>query len=85
MERVRVECYAGARADEEPRAVHLSEGGGEGAAVRRLVLAVERRWIEPDAAFFRVRLEGGRGCLLRHDRRTDAWELVEVSPSPAGR
>jgi len=78
MERVGVECYAGHRADEEPRAVLF--GAGSGAPERRLVLAVERRWIEPDAAFFRVRLEGGLGCVLRHDRRTDGWALVEVSP-----
>lgn len=73
MERVRVECYAGYQADQEPVAVH-GDGG------RRRVVGIERRWVEPGAAFFRVRLEDGGVWLLRHDRRADCWDIVAVTP-----
>lgn len=81
MERVRVESYAGYRAEQEPVAVQWD-------GARRRVEAIVRRWREPDAAFFRVRLEGGALLLLRQDRRTDEWTIASVAPdrgSGAGR
>lgn len=73
MEPVRVECYAGFKADEEPTAVHLQ-------GARLLVTAILDRWITPDAAYFRVCLDDGLRCLLRRDRHDGAWHLVDVSP-----
>lgn len=71
MERVRVECYAGYRAEQEPIAVHLDGS-------RQRVLGIADRWLEPDASYFKVRLEDGHAYLIRHDRREDAWFLVTV-------
>ena len=66
-----VECYAGYQAEQEPRA--LVVGG------RRLrVLAIARRWYEPQAAIFRVRVEDGHLYQLRYERRRDRWSLDAV-------
>ena len=71
MTKVQVECYAGSRADEEPRLVVLGD--------RRLrVLGIARRWQEVDARYFQVRLEDGDRDVPRHDERSDEWWLVEV-------
>jgi len=59
-------AYAGYRGEQEPRAVVL-EG-------RRLGVAqIERRWRDPDADGFEVRLEDGRRIQLRLDRNGEWW------------
>jgi len=63
---VEVICYSGYAADEEPRAV-VVDG-------RRLqVVAVERRWQEPEARCFVVRISDGTRFLLRQDVTSSAW------------
>jgi hypothetical protein len=65
---VEVICYSGYAADEEPRAV-VVDG-------RRLnVVAVERRWREPEARCFVVRVSDGTRCLLRQGEATGAWTM----------
>lgn len=73
----RVECYAGSRAEEEPRAVWV-EG------LRLEVAEVVDRWYQgsaepasPAVAYFRVRTADGEIRLLRHDEASRAWYLVE--------
>ena len=66
---VEVICYSGHVADEEPRAVVLDG--------RRLeVVAVERRWQEPEARFFVVRLADGARCGLRQEVTTRTWTMT---------
>jgi hypothetical protein len=65
---VEVVCYSGHAADVEPRAV-LFDGG------RLEVVALERRWREPDARCFVVCLADGRRYLLRQDVTTHAWTM----------
>ncbi|MGH7846944.1 MAG: hypothetical protein ACREQW_17510 [Candidatus Binatia bacterium] len=64
-----VECYAGYRADEEPRRFFIGE---------RLiqVVSVTDRWTTPDYRYFRVAGDDGRIHALRQiiDRRE--WELA---------
>jgi hypothetical protein len=68
---VEVICYSGYAADEEPRAVIV--------AGRRVeVLAIERRWLEPETRFFVVRNEDGTRCLLRQDVTTGTWTMKPV-------
>ena len=63
---VEVICHSGYTADEEPRAV-VVDG-------RRLqVVAVERRWQEPEARCFVVRISDGTRFLLRQDVTSSAW------------
>ena len=66
---VRVECYAGYRGDEAPRALVIGE--------RRIeVMEVLDRWLAPDHRYFKVRGSDGDAYLVRHDVRTDRWELT---------
>ena len=66
---IRVECYAGHRGDEEPRAFHLG-------ARRVAVLEVLDRWIAPDHRYFKVAGDDGATYILRHDSAGGRWELT---------
>ncbi len=89
-EPIRVECYAGASAEELPRAV---ERGGR----RREVVRVLRRWIEEaeDPAkgrrrWFRVRFADGEEATIYCDLTLDMWFLrapgvADAPPAPEGR
>jgi hypothetical protein len=70
--RLQVECYAGYKGEQEPRAIVVD---GE----RMTVLAVADRWYGPDGAYFQVRADDGHTYLLRLDRGADSWELVRVT------
>jgi hypothetical protein len=66
---LRVECYAGYRADEEPRRFFLGERA----------IGVENildRWLAPEHRYFKLR--GSDGCIyiLRHDLAAERWELI---------
>jgi hypothetical protein len=68
---LRVECYAGYRGEEEPRAFTLGE--------RRFgVLEILDRWLEPRHRYFKVRADDGRTFIVRHDTVDDAWELAAL-------
>ena len=63
-----VECYAGYRGDEEPRAFALGE--------RRLeVKEILDRWLAPDHRYFKVAASDGDTYILRHDDATGNWTL----------
>jgi hypothetical protein len=67
---VEVLCHSGYVADEEPRVVVVD--------ARRLeVVAIERRWREPEARLFVVRLADGATCVLRQEVTTSAWTMAE--------
>ncbi len=68
MKVVRVECYAGFRADERPVRVILGEQALE-------VLEVEDRWYSPGETYFRVRVEGGDRYVLKHTEAQDIWSV----------
>ena len=68
MLEIRVECYAGYRADERPLSFELCS--------RRFEVAeVEDRWYSPGATYFRVRATDGNFYVLRHEEGIDAWTL----------
>jgi len=65
---IRVECYAGYRSEEEPRAFWLGE--------RRLsVMELVDRWLEPASRCFKVKASDGDLYILRYDAARDVWEL----------
>jgi hypothetical protein len=66
---VRVECYAGHRGEETPRAVHLGER-------RLLVTDVLDQWLAPDHRYFKLRVEDGDTYLVRHNVASGGWELT---------
>jgi hypothetical protein len=65
---LRVECYAGYKADQRPVRVligdHLTD-----------ISAVEDRWYSPGATYFRVLLVTGERYVLRRDDAQDLWTL----------
>jgi hypothetical protein len=65
---LRVECYAGFKADERPLRLHLGDHTLE-------VAAVEDRWYSPGETFFRVRTTDGDRYVLRHTEAQDVWAL----------
>ena len=65
---LRVECYAGHKADERPVRVLLNNQMIE-------VSAVEDRWFSPGSTYFRVLLVTGERYVLRHDDAQDLWSI----------
>jgi hypothetical protein len=66
--KIRVECYAGYRGEEEPRAFALGE--------RRIeVSSILDRWLAPDHRYFKVAGSDGNIYALRHDEATGDWML----------
>jgi hypothetical protein len=66
---IRVECYAGQRADETPRRFFI---GQRAIAVSEIV----DRWLEPSHSYFKLRGDDGGIYILRHDGASGAWELI---------
>ena len=66
---IAVECHAGYRGEETPRAFTLAE--------RRIaVAAVVDRWLAPDHRYFKVTGSDAHTYILRHDAERDRWELT---------
>jgi hypothetical protein len=66
--KVRVECYAGYRGEQEPRAFWLGE--------RRIAaLEILDRWIAPNHRYFKVRADDGHAYILRWDEASCEWTL----------
>ena len=68
MSEMRVECYAGYRADQRPIRFTLRGRTFE-------VTEVEDQWYSPGAIYFRVRTRDGDYFVLRHDEAQDVWSL----------
>ncbi|MFZ0335311.1 MAG: hypothetical protein WAN10_17965 [Candidatus Acidiferrales bacterium] len=68
MNEIRVECYAGHRADERPLRFFA---GGHAYAVE----SVDDKWYSPEATYFRVRADDGNVYVLRHDEANDEWTM----------
>jgi hypothetical protein len=66
---VRVECYAGHRAEEEPRRLHL---GTREIAITEIL----DRWLDPGHRYFKVRGDDGGVYLLRHEVADDRWDMI---------
>jgi hypothetical protein len=69
--KIQVECHAGYRGDEEPRAFTLG-------ATRFAVIEILDRWLAPEHRYFKVRIEDGRDFVLRHDVASGDWELAAL-------
>ena len=67
--KITVECYAGYRGEQEPRAFTLGERRFE-------VLELIDRWLDPKHRYFKVRVDDGRTFILRHDEASGEWELA---------
>jgi hypothetical protein len=66
--KIRVECYAGYRGEQEPRAFRLGE--------RRIaVLEILDRWVAPDHRYFRIKADDDNLYVLRSDELKSEWTL----------
>ena len=66
---VRVECYAGTRAEESPRRFFIGQ--------RQIdVTEIIDRWLDPDHRYFKVRGDDNGIYILRYDSSADHWEMV---------
>ena len=73
---LRVEEYSGYKADEHPLAFWL---GGRRIQVREVL----DRWCGEDHAYFKLTGEDGILYILRHDGRSDTWDVTLMeAPSP---
>jgi hypothetical protein len=66
---LQVECHAGHRGEETPRALVI---GGR----RIAVVEVLDRWLAPDHRYFKVEGDDGDVYILRHSSVADSWELT---------
>ena len=66
---VRVECYAGYKAEERPVRIVFEAQTLE-------IADVEDRWYSPGATYFRVLAESGDRYVLRHDDAQGVWSLT---------
>ena len=64
-----VECYAGHRGEQTPRTLILGDG-------RIAVAEVLDAWLAPEYRYFKLRGEDGDTYLVRHDERSNTWELI---------
>lgn len=66
---VNVECYAGHRGEQTPRTLILGD--------RRIAVAeVLDAWLGPEYRYFKLKGADGDTYLVRHDERSDIWELT---------
>jgi hypothetical protein len=66
---VRVESYAGYKAEERPLRIVFETQSLE-------IADVEDRWYSPGATYFRVLAANGDRYVLRHDDAQDVWSLT---------
>ena len=66
---IRVECYAGYKAEETPRRLIFDDRAIE-------VADVIDQWLAPDHRYFKVRGTDGATYIIRHDVGAGRWELV---------
>ena len=66
---IKVQCYAGHRAEETPRRLLLGDNPVE-------VAEVIDRWLSPDHRYFKLRGHDGATYIIRHDTPSETWELV---------
>lgn len=69
--RLKVECYAGYRADERPLRFRAVAAG----ASAREVVEILDRWYGVGYRCFKVRADDGNLYVLRHLEGEDVWEL----------
>ena len=67
--KIRVECYAGYRGEETPRAFWLGDN-------RLEVKEVLDRWLAPEQRYFKVQADDKGIYILRHEVQPDDWELT---------
>jgi len=66
---IKVNCYAGYRGEQAPRALAI---GGNTVKVKSIL----DRWLSPDHRYFKLIDMDECLYIIRHDVNTQVWELV---------
>jgi hypothetical protein len=66
---IQVQCHAGYRGEETPRAFWIGDR-------RVAVVTVRDRWLAPDHRYFKVAGDDAGVYILRHDPALDRWEMT---------
>lgn len=66
---IKVTCYAGYKAEEEPKSFFL---GSREVIVKEIL----DRWLGPEHRYFKIRGEDGAIYILRYDVVNDFWEFI---------
>ena len=66
---IEVECHAGYRGEETPRRIRI---GG----LQMDVVEIVDRWLAPDHRYFKFKTADGAQWIIRHDTRSEKWELT---------
>ena len=69
---IHVECYAGHRGEQTPRAMVMGDR-------RVAVTEVLDQWLAPDHRYFKVRGDDGDVYIVRQDGESQAWELTKYA------
>ncbi|MCP4109284.1 MAG: hypothetical protein GY749_27785 [Desulfobacteraceae bacterium] len=72
---IKVECYAGYRAEETPRRIIMGENKIE-------VREVLDRWLAPDHRYFKILGSDNSVYIIRHDTISWKWELTFYKDKP---
>jgi hypothetical protein len=64
----------GYKANDRPQRFWLDERIDDLTGINEIE-AVEDRWHDPNAEYFKVRTHEGKRYILRHDERADEWTL----------
>jgi len=75
--RLKVECYAGYKADERPTRFSFvsPESTSDGSGQSHEVTEVLDRWYGPGYECFKIRADDRNLYILRHQLGEDTWEL----------
>lgn len=69
--RLKVECYAGYKAEERPLRFSSQAPGARTFEVKEVL----DRWYGPEYQCFKVRADDGNRYILRHSAKDDVWTL----------
>ena len=67
--KLKVECYAGYKANERPCAFSLGKK-------KMQVMEIMDQWYGPDHTYFKVLADDANTYILRYGEKDDRWELV---------
>jgi hypothetical protein len=68
---IRVECYAGHKANERPTTFWIDDE-------KRVVENIIDRWAGEDHDYFKLAADDHRVYIIRYDRRADFWTLEKI-------
>jgi len=71
---IHVDAYSGYKANERPQAFWLDVQIEQFTGIYEIE-AVEVRWYDPNAEYFKVRTAEGKRYILRYDEHADEWTL----------